>query len=112
MLLSIIIPCYNSEKWIEECVLSALQQTYADTEVIFVDNESTDRSVDIVSKIKENHEQKRIEFIDDDEMEDFYNHYGYEPDEQSNEILDKSIGVLSNKKDIELYNNCKLIMGC
>jgi len=63
-------------------------------------------------KIKENHEQKRIEFIDDDEMEDFYNHYGYEPDEQSNEILDKSIGVLSNKKDIELYNNCKLIMGC
>ena len=55
MKVSIIIPCYNSEKWIEECVLSALQQTYADTEVIFVDNESTDRSVDIVSKIKENH---------------------------------------------------------
>ena len=50
MKVSIIIPCYNSEKWIEECVLSALQQTYADTEVIFVDNESTDRSVDIVSK--------------------------------------------------------------
>ena len=55
MKVSIIIPCYNSEKWIEECVLSALQQTYADTEVIFVDNESTDGSVDLVKKIKEKH---------------------------------------------------------
>ena len=45
-------------------------------------------------------------------MEEFYDYYGYEPDEQSKEILDKSIGVLSNKKDIELYNNCKLIIGC
>ena len=55
MKVSIIIPCYNSEKWIEECVLSALQQTYTDTEVIFVDNESTDGSVDLVRKIKEKH---------------------------------------------------------
>jgi len=50
---SIIIPCYNSEKWIEECVMSTLSQTYENVEVIVVDNESTDASVEIVKKIRE-----------------------------------------------------------
>ena len=49
---SIIIPCYNSEKWIEECALSALNQTYENVEVIIVDNESTDNSVEITKQIK------------------------------------------------------------
>jgi len=52
MKFTIIIPCYNSEKWIEQCVLSALEQTYKNLEVIFVDNESVDSSVKIVEKIK------------------------------------------------------------
>lgn len=50
---SIIIPCYNSEKWIEESLVSALTQTYSDVEVIFVDNESTDRSVEIAKEVHE-----------------------------------------------------------
>ena len=50
---SIIIPCYNSEKWIEACVKSALNQTYPKIEVIFVDNESEDKSVEVVEGIKE-----------------------------------------------------------
>ena len=50
---SIIIPCYNSEKWIEMCVKSALTQTYPKIEVIFVDNESEDKSVEVVEGIKE-----------------------------------------------------------
>ena len=50
---SIIIPCYNSEKWIEECILSALNQTYENVEVICVDNESTDESYKIIQKLKE-----------------------------------------------------------
>lgn len=53
MKFTIIIPCYNSEKWIRECVLSSLNQTYKNLEVIFVDNESTDRSVEIVKQIRE-----------------------------------------------------------
>ena len=54
---SIIIPCYNAEKWIEKCVLSALEQDYENVEVIFVDNESTDGGVSIVSAIKEKYPQ-------------------------------------------------------
>jgi len=50
---SIIVPCYNAEKWIEECLKSALNQTYDNVEVIFVDNESTDKSVEIAKTIKE-----------------------------------------------------------
>jgi len=49
---TIVIPCYNSEKWIEQSVRTALDQDYDNVEVIFVDNESTDSSVDIVSKIQ------------------------------------------------------------
>jgi glycosyltransferase involved in cell wall biosynthesis len=48
---SIIIPCYNSEDWIEQSVTSALQQNYKDFEVIVVDNESTDRSFEIVNRM-------------------------------------------------------------
>ena len=49
---TIIIPCFNSENWIKESLLSALNQTYKNLEVIFVDNESTDTSVEIAKEIK------------------------------------------------------------
>tara|TARA_R110000822_G_scaffold304841_1_gene430209 strand:+ start:2850 stop:3581 length:732 start_codon:yes stop_codon:yes gene_type:complete len=52
MKFTIIIPCYNAEQWIEESILSALNQTYSDLEVICVDNESTDGSFIIVQKMK------------------------------------------------------------
>jgi chondroitin synthase len=54
---SIIIPAYNSEEWIEECVMSALNQDYPDVEVIVVDNESTDRTVELLENIKSSHPQ-------------------------------------------------------
>ncbi|WP_394752352.1 glycosyltransferase family 2 protein [Crenothrix sp.] len=41
---SIIIPCYNREKYIDAAINSALQQTHANTEVIVVDDGSTDDS--------------------------------------------------------------------
>ncbi len=52
MKISIIIPCYNAEKWIGQSIESALNQTYEDTEVIVVDNESTDNSYSIISEKK------------------------------------------------------------
>lgn len=41
---SIIVPCYNLEPWIRECLDSVLAQSYADWECIVVDDESTDGS--------------------------------------------------------------------
>ena len=50
--ISIIIPCYNSEKWIEKSVKSALNQNGEFAEVIVVDNESTDNSLQIIKNIQ------------------------------------------------------------
>ena len=47
-LVSIIIPCYNAEKEIATTIQSALAQTYADCEVIVIDDGSTDRSLEII----------------------------------------------------------------
>jgi len=50
MLVSIIIPVYNTEKFIEECIESALNQTYKEIEIIVVDDGSTDGSLKIIKK--------------------------------------------------------------
>ncbi len=41
---SVIIPVYNTEPWLKECLESVLRQTMADFEVVCVDDGSTDRS--------------------------------------------------------------------
>jgi glycosyltransferase involved in cell wall biosynthesis len=43
---SILIPCYNAERWITQAIQSALDQTYPNKEVIVVDDGSTDRSLE------------------------------------------------------------------
>lgn len=47
---SIIIPVFNTEKYIEKCFNSILSQTYSDIEVILVDDGSTDNSLEICKK--------------------------------------------------------------
>ena len=48
MRFSIVIPNYNSEKWIRNLLSSILEQTYKDYEVIIIDDMSTDNSVRII----------------------------------------------------------------
>jgi glycosyltransferase involved in cell wall biosynthesis len=48
MLVSILIPCYNAERWIAQAIDSALAQTWPEKEVIVVDDGSTDRSLQII----------------------------------------------------------------
>ncbi len=50
-LFSVIIPCYNSEKTIEEAVYSVLSQLSENDELIIVDDGSADDSVDIIKSI-------------------------------------------------------------
>lgn len=45
-LASIIIPCFNAERWIAEAIQSCLDQTWSNCEVIVIDDGSTDASVE------------------------------------------------------------------
>ncbi|MCF8426180.1 MAG: glycosyltransferase [Bacteroidia bacterium] len=56
---SIIIPLYNKANSIERTIVSVLNQTYVDFELIVVDNNSTDNGITIVSKIND----KRIQLV-------------------------------------------------
>ena len=47
---SIIIPVYNVEKYIEDCLLSVINQSYNNIECIFVDDCTKDNSIDIINK--------------------------------------------------------------
>lgn len=58
---SIIIPVYNVEEYIEECLISALNQTLTDIEIICVDDASTDASLEILQSYAE--KDSRIKLI-------------------------------------------------
>jgi len=51
-LISVIIPCYNCEKYIEKCVYSVLNQSIKDIEIICVDDGSNDNTVGILKEIR------------------------------------------------------------
>ena len=51
--ISVIIPMYNAEKYIGECLDSILAQTFTDFEVIVVDDCSKDNSAKVVESYAE-----------------------------------------------------------
>lgn len=57
--ISIIVPIYNAEKFIEKCVDSLLNQTKKELEFILINDGSTDKTHDILSKYKD----KRIKYF-------------------------------------------------
>lgn len=50
-LISVIIPVYNVEKYLERCIISVIKQTYKKLEIILVDDGSTDNSGILCDKI-------------------------------------------------------------
>lgn len=47
---SIVIPAYNHEKYVRECIQSALDQTYQDFEIIITDDGSSDGTVNVIKE--------------------------------------------------------------
>ncbi len=51
---SVIIPNYNHARFLDERILSVLNQTYQNFELIILDDKSTDNSVEVINKYKDN----------------------------------------------------------
>lgn len=63
--IGIIIPNYNYEHTIEKCLTSILNQTYKNFEIIFVDDMSTDNSVEIAYKTYQKYLYDTYDYYDD-----------------------------------------------
>ena len=59
---SIIIPNYNNANWLNKCLSSVLNQTYKNYEIIFIDDMSTDNSLEIANKLLKNHKVLKVPY--------------------------------------------------
>lgn len=64
---SVIIPVYNCQKYLDRCVLSLINQSLSEIELIFVNDCSTDNSLNILKKYKNNYQNNKIIIIDSKE---------------------------------------------
>lgn len=60
MKFSVIIPCYNVEKYIENTIKTVLNQTYKDFEIILIDDGSKDSTLAILNNLKETDNRIKI----------------------------------------------------
>lgn len=56
--ISVIVPVYNSERYLGKCIESLVTQTNNDLEIILVDDNSTDKSMDIIESFKKKYPKK------------------------------------------------------
>ncbi len=98
--ISIIVPNYNREDVVEKLIESLLNQTYTDYELIIIDNNSNDRSLEIIKKkLEENTHKLKYEY----RIVKLKKNYGY--------CLASNIGVLySNAADYLVVINNDLIL--
>ncbi len=61
-LITVVVPCYNNEKYLPKCIESILNQTYSNLEIILVNDGSTDNSIAVINEYAK--KDKRIVVID------------------------------------------------
>ncbi len=86
---SVIMPCYNVEKYVGEAIESILNQTFTDFEFIIINDGSTDNTANIIRQYAKSDE--RIKFIDNEKNSGFI--------ATSNQCLDVATGEYIAKMD-------------
>ena len=66
-MISIVVPVYNVEKYIERTLQSLVNQTYNDYEIILVDDGGTDHSIEIAKEVLQKANFKNYKIISDKE---------------------------------------------
>ena len=61
-MISVIVPFYNSERYLRDCLISILSQSIRDIEIICVNDGSTDSSVEIVHKLMQEDDRIKLFF--------------------------------------------------
>lgn len=61
-LISVIIPCYNVEQYVSQCLISVIHQTYSNLEIICINDGSTDNTLSILNTFA--NKDKRIIVLD------------------------------------------------
>lgn len=96
-LISIIMNCYNGEKYLSESIKSVLSQTYQNWELIFWDNRSDDKSAEIFKSYKD----KRFKYFYANEHTPLY--------KARNLAIEQSKGDFISFLDVDdLWSNNKL----
>lgn len=58
--ISVIVPVYNAEKYLDQCIQSILNQTYSNVELVLVNDGSTDGSYSICQKYADTHKNIKL----------------------------------------------------
>ena len=88
-LISIIMNCYNGEEFLEKALISIFDQTYSNWELIFWDNQSTDKSFEILKKFND----PRIKYFYASNKTQLY--------EARNFAIEKSVGDFISFLDVD-----------
>ena len=63
-LFSVIIPVFNAEPWLRECLDSIAKQTVSDFEIIITNDGSTDKSNEVIQFFRENNPSISVKVIE------------------------------------------------
>ena len=99
-MLTVILPSLNVEKYISQCLVSVVNQTYRNLEIICVDAGSTDGTLDIIRKFKE--QDSRIKIVNCDKKS-----YGIQVNMAMDLAKGKYIAIVDTDDFLELdmYDN-------
>ena len=105
-LISIIIPVYNVENYVERCLESVLNQTYTNLEIIIIDDGSTDKSSKICEKYKKKDKRIKLSKISNKGTSYARNYAIKKAKGKYINFIDSDDYIESNMIEI-LYNNLK-----
>lgn len=105
---SIIIPCYNQGKYVQEAIESALNQTYKNIEIVCINDGSSDNSSEIIKNLVDKY--KNIVFLDLKENKGLVNARNVAIDASTGEYIlpldaDDIIENTYVEKAVEILNN-------
>lgn len=58
--ISVIVPCYNVEKYIKNLITNLFEQSYKDIEIILVNDGSTDHTTEVLNEIQKQHSELKV----------------------------------------------------